>query len=101
VILSISLKKVIFDEIPINLPRQDPYLSEADFPKDAPDGMRVTIDINTAGRIATDFIGDLQEQEFLLSADQGVTKETLAAWLDNNNFPRDISLNETRTFFPQ
>jgi len=61
--------------------------------------MRVTIDINTAGRIATDFIGDLQEQEFLLSADQGVTKETLAAWLDNNISHRDIPQNETRTFF--
>ena len=88
-----------FDEIPIDFPRQDPYLSEAEFPKDAPDGLRVTIDINTAGRIATDFIGDLQEQEFLLSADQGVTKETLAAWLDKNISHRDIPQNETRTFF--
>jgi type III restriction enzyme len=88
-----------FEEIPINLPRQDPYLSEAEFPKDAPDGMRVTIDINTAGRIATDFIGELQEQEFLLSADQGVTKETLAGWLDNNISHRDIPQNETRVFF--
>ena len=60
--------------------------------------MRVTIDINTAGRIATDFIGELQEQEFLLSADQGVTKETLAGWLDNNIFHRDIPQNETRSF---
>jgi type III restriction enzyme len=104
-VLAVNLGDIIeqfeesyFDEIPINLPRQDPYLSEADFPKDVPDGMRVTIDINTAGRIATDFIGDLQEQEFLLSADQGVTKETVAAWLDNNISHRDIPLNETRTF---
>jgi len=88
-----------FDEILINLPRQDPHLSEAEFPKDVPDGMRVTIDINTAGQIATDFIGELQEQEFLLSADQGITKETLAAWLDNNISHRDIPLNETRIFF--
>jgi type III restriction enzyme len=88
-----------FDEIPINLLQQDPYLSDAEFPKDAPDGMRVTIDINTAGRIATDFVGELQEQEFLLSADQGVTKETLAAWLDNNISHRDIPQNETRIFF--
>jgi type III restriction enzyme len=88
-----------FDEIPINLPKQDPYLSEAEFPKDAPDGMRVTIDISDAGRISTNFIGELQEQEFLLSADQGVTKETLAGWLDNNIAHRDIPQNETRTFF--
>jgi type III restriction enzyme len=61
--------------------------------------MRVTIDINAAGRIATDFIGELQEHEFLLSADQGVTKETLAAWLDNNIPHRDIPQNESRVFF--
>ena len=88
-----------FEEIPINLTKQDPFLSEAEFPKDAPDGMRVTIDINAAGRIATDFIGELQEQEFLLSADQGVTKETFARWLDDNIAHRDIPQNETRTFF--
>jgi type III restriction enzyme len=88
-----------FNEIPINLPRQDPYLSDAEFPKDAPDGMRVTIDINTAGRIATDFIGELQEQEYLLSADQAVTNETFSGWLDTNISHRDIPLNETRTFF--
>jgi type III restriction enzyme len=88
-----------FDEIPVNLPRQDPYLSEAEFPKDAPDGMQVTIDINAAGRIATDFIGELHEQEFLLSADQRVTKDTFAGWLDNNISHRDIPQNETRSFF--
>ncbi len=88
-----------FDEMPINLTRQDPYLSEVEFPKDAPDGMRVTIDINAAGRIATDFIGELHEQEFLLSADQGVTKDFFAGWLDNNISHRDIPQNETRSFF--
>lgn len=88
-----------FDEIPINLAMQDPYLSPEEFPKDAPDGMSVMIDISAAGRIATDFIKELQDDAFLLSADQEVTAASLASWLDNNITHRDIPQNETLTFF--
>jgi type III restriction enzyme len=89
-----------FEEAPLDLARQDPYLSEEEFPKDAPTGISAVIDIsNQTGRISSDFITDLHAQTFLLASDQKVTKEVLARWLDQNIPHRDIPHQESYVFF--
>ena len=89
-----------FDETPLDLARQDPYLSEEEFPKDAPTGIKAELDIDEkTGRISSNFITDLHEQTFLLASDQKVTKEALAKWLDENIPHKDIPQAESYAFF--
>jgi hypothetical protein len=74
-----------FEETSLDLAKQDPYLSEEEFPKDAPTGISAELDIDEkTGKIHPNFITDLHAQNFLLASDQRVTKETLAKWLDEN-----------------
>ncbi|NWG07843.1 MAG: DEAD/DEAH box helicase family protein [Chloroflexi bacterium] len=88
------------DEASLDLARQDPYLSEEEFPKDAPTGISVELDIDDrTGKIHSNFITDLHEQTFLLSSDQKVTKEALARWLDENTPHRDVPHEESHIFF--
>ncbi len=89
-----------FEETSIDLAKQDPYLSEEEFPKDAPTGISAIIDIsNQTGRISSDFITDLHAQTFLLASDQKVTKEVLAKWLDENISHKDVPQKESYAFF--
>ena len=89
-----------FEDASLDLARQDPYLSEEEFPKDAPTGISAVIDISDqTGRISSDFITDLHAQTFLLASDQKVTKEVLAKWLDQTIPHRDVPHQESYAFF--
>jgi type III restriction enzyme len=88
-----------FDETPLDLAKQDPYLSDEEFPKDAPTGISVELDIDEQGKISSNFITDLHAQTYLLVSDQRVTKETLAKWLDGNIVHKDVPQTESYAFF--
>ena len=90
-----------FLDRPIELAKCDPYLSEEEFPKDAPEGFKAEIDINEAGKVSftQNFIREVQAQSYLLSVDQGVTKESLAVWLDRSISHVDIPQRESLVFF--
>jgi len=89
-----------FEETSLDLAKQDPYLSEEEFPKDAPTGMKAELDIDErTGRISSNFIVDLHQQTYLLASDQKVTKETLAKWLDGNIVHKDVPQPESYAFF--
>jgi len=88
-----------FDETSLDLAKQDPYLSEEDFPKDAPTGISVELDIDAQGKISSNFITDLHAQTYLLASDQKVTKGTLAKWLDGNIVHKDVPQPESYAFF--
>jgi type III restriction enzyme len=89
-----------FDETSLDLARQDPYLSEDEFPKNAPTGMTAELDIDEkTGKIHPSFLTDLHEQTFLLASDQKVTKEVLAKWLDENISHKDVPQQESYAFF--
>jgi superfamily II DNA or RNA helicase len=89
-----------FEETSLDLAKQDPYLSEEEFPRDAPIGISAELDIDEkTGRISSNFITDLHAQTFLLASDQKVTKETLAKWLDENIPHRDVPQQESYAFF--
>ena len=89
-----------FEETFLDLVKQDPYLSEEEFPKDAPTGISAIIDISDqTGKVSSDFITDLHAQVFLLASDQKVTKEVLARWLDENIPHKDVPQQESSTFF--
>jgi type III restriction enzyme len=88
-----------FEERSLDLARQDPYLSQEEFPKDAPTGISVELDIDRQGKISSNFITDLHQQTYLLASDQKVTKETLAKWLDGNIVHKDVPQQESHAFF--
>ncbi|MCL4529107.1 MAG: DEAD/DEAH box helicase family protein [Chloroflexi bacterium] len=88
-----------FEETSLDLAKQDPYLSDEEFPKDAPTGITAELDIDEAGRIHSNFITDLHDQTFLLASDQKVTKESLVKWLDENIPHRHTAQQESRVFF--
>ncbi len=88
-----------FEETSLDLARQDPYLSQEEFPKDAPTGISVELDIDRQGKISSNFITDLHQQTYLLASDQKVTKETLAKWLDGNIVHKDVPQQEFFAFF--
>ncbi|MBN2119149.1 MAG: DEAD/DEAH box helicase family protein [Anaerolineales bacterium] len=88
-----------FDETPLDLAKQDPYLADEEFPKDAPTGISVELDIDKQGKISSNFITDLHQQTYLLASDQKVTKETLAKWLDGNILHKDVPQQESYAFF--
>lgn len=88
-----------FDETSLNLAKQDPFLTEEEFPKDAPTGISAELDINAQGKISSNFITDLHQQTFLLASDQKVTKESLAKWLDANIVHKDVPQQESYAFF--
>jgi type III restriction enzyme len=89
-----------FEETSLDLVKQDPYLSEEEFPKDAPTGIRAELDIDEkTGKIHPSFITDLHEQTYLLASDQKITTETLAKWLDENILHRDVPQKESYAFF--
>ena len=89
-----------FEETSLELAKQDPYLSEEEFPKDAPTGMKAELDIDEkTGRISSNFITDLHDQTYLLASDQKVTKETLAKWLNGNIVHKDVPQQESYAFF--
>lgn len=89
-----------FGETPLELAKQDPYLSEEEFPKDAPTGISAIIDVSDqTGRVSSDFITDLHTQTFLLAADQKVTKDVLARWLDESIPHKDVPKTESQGFF--
>ncbi|MCC7119566.1 MAG: DEAD/DEAH box helicase family protein [Anaerolineales bacterium] len=88
-----------FDEKSLDLAKQDPYLSEEEFPKDAPTNISVELDIDEQGKISSNFLTDLHQQNFLLSSDQKISKEVLARWLDQNIPHRDVPHEESHIFF--
>jgi type III restriction enzyme len=89
-----------FEETSLELAKQDPYLSEEEFPKDAPTGIKAELDIDErTGRISSNFITDLHQQSFLLASDQKVTAEVLARWLDENIAHKDVPQQESSVFF--
>lgn len=89
-----------FEETSLQLARQDPYLTEEEFPKDAPTGISAIIDISDqTGRISSDFITDLHTQTFLLASEQKINKEVVARWLDQNIPHKDVPQQESYTFF--
>jgi len=88
-----------FDETPLDLAKQDPYLSEEDFPKGGASGITAELDIDDkTGKVSSNFITDLHDQTYLLATDQKVTKETLAKWLDENIPHRDVPQQESHAF---
>lgn len=87
-----------FMERPVALAKCDPYLSEEEFPKESPEGQSVEIDISEAGKIKTNFIREVHTQTYLVAADQNVSKQSLASWLDKSIPHRAIPQNESMVF---
>src|SRR5581483_10005098 len=87
-----------FLESPVALAKCDPYLSEDEFPKDSPDVITVEIDGSEAGKLKTSFIREAQSQAYLIAADQKVTKQALANWLDRSIPHRSIPQSESLVF---
>ncbi len=87
-----------FLERPLELAKCDPYLSDEEFPKDSPDNITVEIDVSEVGRLKTNFIREAQSQLYLIAADQKVTKQNLAAWLDRSIPHKAIPQNESMVF---
>jgi type III restriction enzyme len=87
-----------FMERPLALAKCDPYLSEEEFPKDSPDSMSVEIDISGAGKIKTSFIREVHTQSYLIAADQKVSKQSLASWLDKSIPHKSIPQTESMVF---
>ncbi|MEW6288079.1 MAG: DEAD/DEAH box helicase family protein [Chloroflexota bacterium] len=87
-----------FLESPVALAQCDPYLSEEEFPKDSPDAITVEIDVSEAGKLKTNFIHEAQSQAYLIAADQKVTKQALANWLDRSIPHRSIPQSESLVF---
>jgi len=87
-----------FMERPIALAKCDPYLSEEEFPKESPEGQSVEIDISEAGKIKYNFIREVHTQSYLIAADQKVSKQSLASWLDKSIPHKSIPQNESMVF---
>ena len=90
-----------FIERPVALAKCDPYLSEEEFPKEAPEGISAVIDVSQAGKVETktSFIREVHTQTYLIAGDQKISKESLGAWLDKTISHKNIPQNESLVFF--
>ncbi len=82
-----------------SLATKNPYLSEAEYSLQTPEGGQGEIDIDGTGHVRTSFIRQLHDQMASLAIDQGWTDTDLAVWLDRNISHIDIPQNQSIVFF--
>lgn len=87
-----------FLEVPWELSKCDPTLTEEEYTEKQFDGKTVDIDINDKGKLAQRFISDLQEQMTLIALDKAQTVANLVHWMDRTIRHPDISPSESGPF---
>lgn len=87
-----------FLEMPWELSKRDPTLTEAEYSEKRFDGNVVEIDISDKGKLAQRFISNLNEQVILITDDKTQTVANLVNWLDRTIPHPDIPPSETGAF---
>ena len=93
-----AFEKTHFLEMPWELSKCDPTLTEAEYTEKRFDGNLVEIDVTDKGKLAQRFISNLQEQMTLIAQDQTQTVANLVYWLDRTIPHPDIPPDETGPF---
>jgi type III restriction enzyme len=93
-----AFEQTHFLEMPWELSKCDPNLTEAEYAEKRFDGNVVEIDVSDKGKLAQRFISNLQEQMSLIGHDQTQTVANLVHWLDRTIPHPDIPPTETGPF---
>jgi len=93
-----AFEQTHFLEMPWELAKCDPTLTEAEYSEKRFDGNLVEIDISDKGKLAQRFISNLQEQMMLIALDQTQTVANLVCWFDRTIPHPDIPPSETGAF---
>jgi type III restriction enzyme len=87
-----------FLEVPWELSKLDPTLTEAEYSEKRFDGQMVEIDVSERGQLTKRFISGLQEQMTLISRNESQSVPHLVSWLDSTIPHPDIPPTETGPF---
>jgi type III restriction enzyme len=93
-----AFEQTHFLEVPWELSKCDPLLTETEYSEKRFDGNVVEIDISDKGKLAQRFISSLHEQMNLIAVDQSQTVAGLVNWLDRTISHPDIPPAETGPF---
>lgn len=93
-----AFEETHFLEMPWELSKCDPTLTETDYAAKRFDGKVVVIDVTDKGKLAQRFLSDLHEQLTLMSNDLTTTVANLAHWLDRTIAHPDIPPSESGAF---
>jgi type III restriction enzyme len=93
-----AFEETHFLEMPWELSKCDPALTEAEYSVKQFDGTVVEIDVSETGRLARRFITNLNETMTLFAMDQTQTMAALVYWLDTTIPHRDIPPSESGPF---
>lgn len=93
-----AFEQTHFLEMPWELAKCDPALTEAEYAEKRFDGNVIEIDVSDKGKLAQKFIADLQEQMKLITDDKTESVAHLVYWLDRTIPHKDISPAETGPF---
>lgn len=93
-----AFEQTHFMEMPWELSKCDPTLTEADYAIKEFDGKLGMIDVNEKGKIAQRFLENLHGQMTLLAPDETETVATLVHWFDRTIPHTDIPPSETGPF---
>lgn len=93
-----AFEETHFLEVPWELSKCDPTLTEAEYAAKHHKGQVIEIDVTDKGTLAQKFIGDLQGQMQLIAEDKTQTVANLVYWLDRTIRHPDISPTETGPF---
>lgn len=93
-----AFEQTHFLEMPWQLSKCDPALTEAEYSVKQFDGKVMEIDISDKGKLSQRFISDLHEQMTMLTADQTQTVANLVYWLDRTILHPDIPPTESGPF---
>ena len=93
-----TFEETHFLDMPWELSKCDPTLTEAEYTEKRFDGNVVEIDVTDKGKLAQRFISDLQAQMQLVALDNTQTVANLVYWFDRTISHPDISPAETGPF---
>jgi type III restriction enzyme len=93
-----AFEQTHFLEMPWELSKCDPTLTEAEYAEKRFDGNVIEIDVSDKGKLAQRFISNLQEQMTLIAQDRTETVANLVYWLDRTIPHKDIAPAETGPF---
>jgi len=93
-----AFEKTHFLEMPWELSKCDPTLTEEEYTEKRFDGNMVEIDVTEKGKLAQRFISNLHEQMVLIAQDKIQTVANMVYWLDRTIPHPDIPPAETGPF---
>lgn len=93
-----AFEETHFLEMPWELSKCSPTLTEAEYSEKRFDGQMVEIDVSERGKLARKFLSDLQEQMTLVAREETQTVPHLVHWLDKTIPHPDISPTESGPF---